>query len=86
MKEKQQRNISILESTDFIFRFLKEKRFLQFIHVLLLCLLYYELKCTQRMQLCAIEVVDVSGGGGRGGVLGEGGAHDKCMHVEFGWI
>lgn len=35
------------------------------------------------MQLCAIEVVDVSGGGG---VLGEGGAHDKCMHVEFGWI
>lgn len=37
------------------------------------------------MQLCAIEVVDVSGGGG-GGVLGEGGAHDKCMHVEFGWI
>lgn len=84
MKEKQQRKISILESTDFIFRFLKEKRFLQFIHVLLLCLLYYELKCTQRMQLCAIEVVDVSGG--RGGVLGEGGAHDTCMHVEFSWI
>lgn len=82
MKEKQQRIISILESTDLYLDFLKRNDFCS----LFLCLLYYELKCTQRMQLCAIEVVDVSGGGGRGGVLGEGGAHDTCMHVEFSWI